>query len=354
MPRIREAGLSEAQLPMYVTRKIVKGRAYLYFRWRDVYQRLPDDSTSEAFRKKYAKSLASISSDIERPVIAGSVRALMRDYKSSPEYLGLAPTTQAQYTRVMDILQPIGDFQADNVRRQHVIQLRNKMPSATRTQDLFVAVVSRMFSVGMDLGYSDRNPAARIERLNDAESYLPWPTAARETFEASTMPKWMRHAYMIGLWTGQREGDVLRLARARYDGAGFDIRQGRPEAKRGKGRNGPVVELYVPAVKVLREYLAAQTFPGLLFVTDDNGKPVQPTDFRHQLRAHLNSLGLNDLHYHGLRHTTATALAEKGATTKEIMSITGHLTEQMVGRYTKRSDQRRLAASAMRKLEENG
>jgi len=49
-------------------------------------------------------------------------------------------------------------------------------------------------------------------------------------------PQWMMTAYMLGVWTAQREGDILRLARARYDGAGFTIRQGRPEAKRGKGR----------------------------------------------------------------------------------------------------------------------
>jgi len=131
---------------------------------------------------------------------------------------------------VLDHLRPIGDFQADNVRRQHVIRIRNKMGSNRRTQDLFVAAVSRMFSIGMDLGYTDRNPAARIERLNDPESYEPWPLAARERFEASEMPDWMRDAYMLALWTGQRESDVLRLSRSRFDGSGFVIRQGRPEA----------------------------------------------------------------------------------------------------------------------------
>jgi hypothetical protein len=36
-----------------------------------------------------------------------------------------------------------------------------------RAQDLFVQAVSAMFGIGMDLGFSDRNPAARIPRLND-------------------------------------------------------------------------------------------------------------------------------------------------------------------------------------------
>jgi integrase len=317
---------------MYVARKLVKGRTYHYFRWHDVYRRLPDDPASEGFRFEYARALASISPEIETRVIAGSVRALLREYKGTPEWQALAPKTQADYARVLDQLRPIGDFQADNVRRQHIVRLRNKLPANTRTQDVFVAAVSRMFGVGMDLGYTDRNPAARIARLNDPESFSLWPLSARQKFEASAMPSWMRTAYMLALWTGQREGDVLRLPRARFDGVGFTIRQGRPEARRGKGRKGPVVTLYVPAAAPLRSYLSGCSFGGLLFVTDAEGRAIKADTLRKELRVHLDHLGLPDLHFHELRHTTATALAEAGASSHEIMAITGHQTEQMVRR----------------------
>ena len=228
---------SDRPLPMYVQRKTVKGRAYYYFRWKDVYRRLPDNPASEAFRAEYARALASISPEIERASLAVRSALCCRDYKGTPEWLALAPKTKADYARVLDHLRPIGDFQADNVRRQHVIGLRNKLTNR-RTQDLFVAAVTRMFGIGMDLGYTDRNPAARIGRLNEPESFEPWSLAARQKFEASDPPEWMRTAYMLALWTAQREGDILRLSRARFDGGGFIIRQGRPEAKRGKGRKG--------------------------------------------------------------------------------------------------------------------
>jgi integrase len=138
---------------------------------------------------------------------------------------------------------------------------------------------------------------------NDPESYEPWPLPARESFEASTMPDWLRDAYMLALWTGQRESDVLRLSRSRFDGNGFVVRQGRPEAKRGKGRRGPVVTLYVPAAAPLRAYPARRIFTGLLFVSDAKGKPVRADELRKTMRAHLDSLGLYNLHFHGLRHS---------------------------------------------------
>lgn len=341
-------------LPRFVSRRRAKGHTYLYFRWHDVFRRLPDNPHSEAFRIEYAKALASIAPEREQPIIRGSVRALMRDFKGSPEWQALAPKTQADYARVLDYLRPIGDFQADNVRRQHVVRLRNKIATNRRTQDLFVAAVSRMFSIGMDLGYTDRNPAARVERLNEAQSFEPWSLEARRKFEVSEMPDWLRDAYMLALWTAQREGDVLRLARARFDGAGFTIRQGRPEAKRGKGRRGPVVTLYVPAAAPLRAYLASRTFTGLLFVADKDGQPIKADTLRKTMRTHLDKLGLSNLHFHGLRHTAATALAEAGCTSHEIMAITGHRTEQMVKVYTEKVDQKKLAASATLKREHGG
>jgi integrase len=121
------------------------------------------------------------------------------------------------------------------------------------------------------------------------------------------MPQWMRTAYMLGLWTAQREGDILRLARA--------LRRHRLRdptgSAGGETRQGPQ-ELYIRAAKPLRDYLDKSVFPDLLFVTDEAGKPIPPTVFRHSLRAYLNALGLKDLHFNGLRHTTATALAELG------------------------------------------
>jgi integrase len=126
------------------------------------------------------------------------------------------------------------------------------------------------------------------------------------------------------------------------------IRQGRPEAKRGKGRKGKVVTLYIKAAKPLRDYLDGCTFPGLLFVTEAAGKPIPPTVFRHSLRAHLDAIGLKDLHFHAPRHTTATALAASDA---EIQTLLGHQTRQMAERYTKRANQKRLADAAVTRLE---
>jgi hypothetical protein len=153
-------------LPRFVQHKRAKGHDYFYFRWQDVYRSLPDNPDSEAFRVEYAKALASIAPERERPIIAGSVRGLIRDYKNSPEWSALAPKTQADYARVIDYLRPIGDFKADNVRRQHVIRIRNNIGSNTRTQDLFVQAVSRTRAL---------HPGGKAPAQLSGKLYVPRP-----------------------------------------------------------------------------------------------------------------------------------------------------------------------------------
>ena len=63
------------------------------------------------------------------------------------------------------------------------------------------------------------------------------------------------------------------------------------------------------------------------------------------------ALKLGSYVLHGLRHTAGVALAEVGCTEKEIMAITGHETSASVRVYIKKANQKRLARSAIHKLE---
>lgn len=331
------------QLPRYV-KPIRRGaRLYLYFRHGRTYLRLPDDPESAEFHAAYAAAKAGI----EHPGRAqrcpdGSIAAMIRDYKAAPEFLKLAPKTRRDYARALDHLGlAVGPFPASAIRRADVIKLRNKISGrGTRSADLWVAVVSRCFTIGMDLGYVETNPAATIGRINEAEEFQPWPREARALFEASSPPAHLMTAYMIALWTAQGLGDTLRLARPAFDGTGFTVRRAKTEA-RG----------YIPAAAPLKAYLATLPRDGVLFVTRPDGRRLTERGFSEEFRAWLDGLGLDALQFHGLRKTTASALADAGASAHEIAAITLHQTMAMVEHYTKGADQRRLATAAIRKLD---
>jgi len=75
-----------------------------------------------------------------------------------------------------------------------------------------------------------------------------------------------------------------------------------------------------------------------------------PVGFGNKFRELCNAAGLPQCSAHGLRKATATRLAEAGASSQEIMAITGHKSLKEVERYTHAASKPLLASSAMSKL----
>ena len=89
----------------------------------------------------------------------------------------------------------------------------------------------------------------------------------------------------------------------------------------------------------------------LTFLVTDYGKPWSNAGFGNKFRDWCDTAGLHHCSAHGLRKAAAAKLAELGCTVHEIMAITGHESLKEVERYTKAAEQKRLAKSAMRKLQ---
>ena len=87
-------------------------------------------------------------------------------------------------------------------------------------------------------------------------------------------------------------------------------------------------------------------------LTAPSGRPWTSYYFRHQRTAAAKAAGIKDLHFHDLRGTAVTLLAEAGATVPEIAAITGHRLEY-VGRIleTYLARTATLSGSAIAKLD---
>lgn len=149
----------------------------------------------------------------------------------------------------------------------------------------------------------------------------------------------------MGAYARIRQGDVLTLPWSAYDG---DV-----IAARASKTNEPI---WVPAHSELRKLLSAAPRKSPIIVVGVRGHPFTSNDFRTRFFRVIRPLEMSGkigkgLTFHGLRHTAATALADAGCDTRDIMSITGHKTEAMVARYTQSADQKRRARSAIAKLE---
>ena len=310
---------------------------------------MPDHPDSAEFHIKYGQLKAPLEADPKagrETIRSGTLHALIRDFKASPEFAKLGEKTRVYYTFQLERLKVLGTFPAKDVGRAQILKLRDKIAvRGYRTADQFIQVASRLFAFGIDREVLAKNPATNVAKLNDEESYITWSEAEAEKFEQSNPPAWMMTAYMLGRWTGQRRGDVLRMQREQYDGKAIRLTQ--RKTRKNKGAD----EMVIACHSKLRAYLDGLAIDIGLLVPGPGGKIWDESGFSKRLRAHLDSIGLQHLSFHGLRHMNATELAHSGSSDAEIMAVTGHTTSDMVKKYTRRAQQSRLAASAIARLE---
>jgi integrase len=96
----------------------------------------------------------------------------------------------------------------------------------------------------------------------------------------------------------------------------------------------------------------AQVLPiasdGKAFLLTEAGQPFTPNGFYMRFREWVRATGLPDGRSpHGLRKAAARRLAEGGCSPHQIAAITGHQTLKEVERYTKDTDQLRMAREAV-------
>jgi len=198
---------------------------------------------------------------------AGSVAALIQDYRASRWWSKLAPKTRGDYGWALDAIEAwAGDMPARAItppavqafyegqlrrvegtgRKRQVIETPAKAAAAVR-------VLRLLLGVGRRLGYLTSNPAERpgISLRRAREPVLWSPEAVRHMAEAADRLGWrsMGTAILLNEWIGQREGDVLRLPPWRVEADNLVIRQ---------GKTGRLVSLPVHLVPHLVERLRAE------------------------------------------------------------------------------------------------
>lgn len=124
---------------------------------------------------------------------------------------------------------------------------------------------------------------------------------------------------------------------------------------RGAGRRTPYPDrgavLVIPVAAPLLAAIKAVPANGITVLGDKNGRPIQRRTLTKLIKAAVKKAELPPHCVpHGLRKALLTRLAEAGASSKELASISGHRTTKELDRYTEAANQGVLARGAMAKL----
>src|SRR5262249_32871162 len=116
---------------------------------------------------------------------------------------------------------------------------RDTMADRPRTADYAWTVLARVLSVAKDRGAIAINVCERGGRLYETDqTEIMWTADHIKKFCAVASDE-LQFALLLALWTGQRQGDLIRLTWMQYDGSKIRVKQ-------GKGKKRVVIPVGAP------------------------------------------------------------------------------------------------------------
>jgi len=335
--RIRLKGINS------ITKRLADGTARTYwYAWKSG-PPLRGEPGSPEFVASYNEAVA-------RKVVppAGKLLSLLHAYQESDDYRSRRDRTRRDYLAKIKLIESeFGDFPlaglADRRSRGIFMAWRDKLALKSRRQaDYAFQVLALILSFGMDRGLIAANPCARGGRLYRGNRVDKIWTAEDEAAFLKTAPAHLHLPLLLALWTGQRQGDLLRLPWSAYDGARIRLRQ---------SKTGTPVSFRAGAP--LKAALDAAATRSPIILTTSDGKPWTEGGFCASWRKAQAKAGIIGVTFNDLRGTAVTRLALVGCTEAEIASITGHTLRDvrsiLDAHYLHRDPA--LADNAIRKLE---
>lgn len=285
--------------------------------------------------------------------------------KDDPDWRSLGPTIKEAQTRIaerfltMKIAEgetlTFGEVAVEDLKRKHVKALLSRISEKRTDPETerilggkhaaahLLRVVRKLIGVALDQEWIDTDPTYRLKYRPAYGGWKAWSDDALDKFEQrweiGTTP---RLVYSLALYFGHRRSDVTRVRPADIKDASSKIVQ----HKTGK-------TLTLPIHPNLRDVLdAIPDFDDREFVVlNAYGQPFSPKAIGMRMQEWTHAAGIPPGHtLHGLRKTLGKALAEHGATTRQLMEMLGHDSIEHAELYSREAEQRRLAEAGMEKL----
>lgn len=263
-------------------------------------------------------------------------------YLASADFLALAPTSQADYRRILDKFRQLhGKKSAIRIEPHHLNAIFHSMAKTPEAAKNLRKRLMKAFAVAVDLGWRKDNPVreSRAKGSRNKVGHIPWSEsdidAFKERWGAGTRE---RLALFLLLYTGVRRSDVIRLGRQNMKNGRIQVAQNKTD-----------VPIWLPVHPHLQAEIDRHPV-GMTFLITQYGKPFTPVGFTNWFVRQADLAGLKKRTPHGLRKAQGRRLAEAQATSKEIAASLGHTSLREVETYTKSADQSRLADRAMAKL----
>lgn len=323
-----------------------------------------DDNT-----KRAAEALLEDLRKLTRPA-SGSARTTVGSYLRSWLDTAGRRSLKASTWRTYDValrlhIDPaIGHIALARLTAEHVDAMLAASELEPKGQRNVLGFLGRVLDVAQDRGHVIRNAARLVDppRVVRQDPATLTPAQAKAIMAAVAGDR-LEALWLSALGTGLRQGELLGLRWADVDLEKAELvvtyalvrtagAYGLDEPKTARSRRAIALPAFV--VEALREHRVRQledrlaageaTADGLVFVSPA-GRPLNGGWVSHRWRAIATAAGV-DVTFHGLRHTNATILRDRGVPEDVRMSRMGHTTTGMARRYGHATEAPDRAAAA--------
>jgi integrase len=291
-------------------------------RWRDQYVKLPHPSHPD-----FSAELARINAPKQKRqgFEHGTMGALAVLYSARLHKDKLADTTlrnKLYYVKL--IAEQHGHRTVAGLRPSHIYTLRDGMADTPGKANNFLAVLKDMMQFATERDWRSDNPAVNVSLLPIGE-HQPWPAEVQEAALAAASPM-LRLAIIMGLCSGQRVSDVIRMQHGWHKGGMMQLTQQKTK-----------VLVAIPMHQLWIEELAKVERRSVTILYDRFGRPFSGADrIQEQLRRLMKQIGHVGFTYHGLRKNACCYLLELGLSDTEVGAILG-MTPETVRHYGKQA-----------------
>ncbi|MET4803768.1 site-specific integrase [Bradyrhizobium sp. LB11.1] len=283
-----------------------------YYAWRGGPQIKAKPGTPD-FVREYNEAHVSV-----RQPRAGTFMTIIAQYKAAPDFTALAQSTKRAYLAYIKLVEDeFGDLPiaalTDRRVRGEFKGWRDKFANTPRKADYAWTTLARLMSFAKDRGIIATNPCERGGRLYAADRKDKIWSEQDIAAVLSVASAEIQLALILALWSGQRQGDLLRLPWSAYESPYIRLRQ----SKGGR-------RVAMPAGTPLRALLDVTDRRGPLILTNTLGRPWTSDGFRTSWSKACERAGISGLTFHDLRGTAVVRLAIAGASVPQIAAVTGH------------------------------
>jgi integrase len=331
----------------FTNKKRRDGKVRYFFRRRGCKAiPLPGLPGSEEFMAAYSAALATILDNaIEigaSRTMPGTIDALVVNYYRSDDWLhGLEEETRKTRRPIIERFRvKHGSKRVALLRQEHILKMLAEIRKLSAKRHWLKAIRGLMKSAVPTMRKDDPTAGIASIKLPKSKGHHTWTDDEIEQYRAHwPLGTQQRLVMEFALETMSRRGEVVRLGPQHVKG-------GRIRIERTHGSK----DVNIRMSPDLQSTCDAMPKPHLTYIVTAQSKPRSKYGLGNDFAKWATEAGLPArCRLHGLKKGGMRRFAEDGATTHELMALSGHRTLSEVQRYTDDADRLRLADQAMAK-----